>query len=120
MLRHRVLIAGLLALGVSQAVQAEEHDVLMFGRGYFPNFVAAQPGDTIRFTNMNSMPTMVVAKDLSWSTGLLGYEQSYVLNVESGMKLSFVDSALNSVTGEISFVDVKSMLVPKTSGHTNR
>lgn len=85
------------------AAFAEQHEVEFVEGGFFPPIVYLSAGDTVVFTNYTENTQKVQAADLSWHSGYLGVNSSYVLSVSQYTQLNFHNAYDTEKTGELSF-----------------
>ena len=81
-------LAGFMSAGATTAF-GEIHVVTIYDNHFMPPLVYANPGDTIRFLNDDTVARTALAKDESWSTDSLAPSGSFDVQVASGMDLTF-------------------------------
>lgn len=103
MLRKTTALALAAFLGTASPALAEEHIVMMFGDGFFPEILYIDEGDTVRFVNATEEMQVATATDDSWTTGSLGIEGEAVLTIIPGMQQVFFANSNTSITGTVFF-----------------
>ena len=89
------------------AAQAEEHVVLIVDGSYFPSVVYANPGESIMFRNNSDASHTVNGPAESWTSGAIGSEATFILNIEEDTPPTFsgLGSDGTEAEGEIIFAE---------------
>lgn len=98
-------ILATVATIMAQPVQAELHDVLIQGFAFSPASLDIQPGDTVRWTNMDAAPHTATADDFSWDTGLLQTNESAEITFSEVGPEPYFCTVHPSMTAELTVVD---------------
>ena len=65
------------------------HEVMITGRGYDPAELQIKPGETVRWTNVDSEDHTATADDESWDTGVIGPRESVELSFRAEAKYGY-------------------------------
>ncbi|MFP4328039.1 MAG: hypothetical protein ACLFQL_08520 [Paracoccaceae bacterium] len=82
---------------------AEEHVVMLMGDAYFPEITYVAPGDSVQFVNGTDTAHSATATDGSWTSGILAANDTYLLQLETDMVLTFASDNNPDMTGAFSY-----------------
>lgn len=104
---RKITTLALMLGSLAAPLTAAEHEVLMMGNGYFPDYVYPELGDTIVFRNASDIAMSATATDDSWTTGALQPGAAAQLLVAEGMTQTFRDTVQpdNPAAGVIDYIN---------------
>lgn len=80
-------------------VLSNDYEVLLVEGRFFPETTYLKPGDRIIFVNMTDSDASAAAADDSWSTGTLGVDGTYTLEITPEIHTTFnLASAASAAT----------------------
>lgn len=85
----------------SSSLFAAEHKVDIKNMAFSPATLNVEAGDTVIFTNRDSIPHTGTAKDKSFDTGILSQGQSGTVKVAAAGKFDYFCAIHPSMTGKI-------------------
>ncbi|WP_386625439.1 cupredoxin domain-containing protein [Sulfitobacter geojensis] len=105
--RKGVLAVAAALSFVAGAAQADNHVVLIVDGSYFPSVVYANPGDNIVFRNNSDASHTVNGPEGSWTSGEIGSEAMYRLNIKHDTPPTFTGLGTDGTQaeGEIIFAE---------------
>ncbi len=86
----------------SMAFASEEHTILMLPDAFFPEVTYVQPGDNVRFVNLQGGSSSIVGADEAWAVGPLGHEDEETLHVTGNMDAPFYSADQKDEDGNYS------------------
>jgi len=95
-----VLATTLVALPLAASAQSTQHEVRIEKRGYFPQTIHVQPGDTIRFVNKSGNWARLYSEN--YNDNYSGYSSSNPCNTDSNGNYYFAGAKDGWNTGWIS------------------
>lgn len=97
---NRIMVAAFLAGWVSVG-QAATHEVSIKGFAFSPSSLRIQAGDTVRWTNDDSVPHTATADDASWDTGRIAGGASAEVTFDSPGDEPYHCAVHPSMTGRL-------------------
>ncbi|MEO0390050.1 MAG: hypothetical protein AAF218_03825 [Pseudomonadota bacterium] len=91
MLRISKLRAALCAaaLAVGTAAAANTHEIIIYDRGFFPETVYLDVGDTLKFTNWSGKTQHVIGKNDKWHVKWIGNNKSKTIKIWNTQSMEF-------------------------------
>ena len=90
----------------SSSLFAAEHNVEIKGMVFSPATLSVEVGDTVIFTNMDSMPHTGTATDDSFDTGILNQGESGTVEVSAAGTFDYFCAVHPSMVGQLTTIPV--------------
>ena len=108
MLRNFVILVILILMGSvplslhrAQAKDKEEHTIIILDTTYFPQTVAVDSGDTVRFINKSGQAHTVFNADGRWATKSIQDDQELLVQIKEGMTGAFYGRSDRWIRGQL-------------------